>query len=81
MAMKKNLTLAALLFLTNVTALVPVASACAKATTVRKLKVMFGQLYDYAIMHEIISKERDLVQYVDISNVVNPNAFDRKPFS
>lgn len=49
--------------------------------TLRKLKVLFGQLYDYAIAHEIISKERDLVQYVDISKAGNPNAFDRKPFT
>lgn len=49
--------------------------------TLRKLKVLFGQLFDYAIMHEIISKDRDLVQYVDISKAGNPNAFDRKPFS
>jgi integrase len=49
--------------------------------TLRKLKVLFGQLYDYAIMHEIISKERDLVQYVDISKAGNPNSLDRKPFT
>lgn len=49
--------------------------------TLRKLKVLFGQLYDYAIMHEIISKERDLVQYVDINKAGNPNAYDRKPFT
>lgn len=49
--------------------------------TLRKLKVLFGQLYDYAIMHEIISKERDLVQYVDISKSGNPNSYDRKPFN
>lgn len=49
--------------------------------TLRKLKVLFGQLFDYAIMHEIISKERDLVQYVDISKAGNPNAYDRKPFT
>lgn len=49
--------------------------------TLRKLKVLFGQLYDYAVMHEIISKERDLVQYVDISKAGNPNAINRKPFT
>lgn len=49
--------------------------------TLRKLKVLFGQIYDYAIMHEIISKERDLVQYVDISKAGNPNAYNRKPFT
>ena len=49
--------------------------------TLRKLKVLFGQLFDYAVVHEIISKERHLVEYVDIKNAPNPNAFDRKPFS
>lgn len=49
--------------------------------TLRKLKVLFGQIYDYAIMHEIISKDRDLVQYVDISKAGNPNSYDRKPFN
>lgn len=49
--------------------------------TLRKLKVLFGQIYDYAIMHEIISKDRDLVQYVDISKAGNPNSIDRKPFN
>lgn len=49
--------------------------------TLRKLKVLFGQLYEYAIVHGIISKDRDLVQYVDITKAGNPNAIDRSPFT
>lgn len=49
--------------------------------TLRKLKVLFGQLFEYAVIHEIITKERNVVEYVDISKAGNPNAFDRKPFS
>lgn len=49
--------------------------------TLKKLKILFGQLYDYAIKHEIVSQERNLVQYVDTSKAGNPNAIDRKPFS
>lgn len=48
--------------------------------TLRKLKVLFSQLYNYAIQHEIISKERNLVEYVDISRAGNPNALNRQPF-
>lgn len=50
--------------------------------TLRKLKVMFGLIYDYAVMHEIVSQDkRDMVRYVDIKKAGNPNAFNRKPFS
>lgn len=49
--------------------------------TLRKLKVLFGQLFDYAIMHEIIPNNKNLVEYVDISKAKNPNAFDREPFT
>lgn len=49
--------------------------------TLRKLKVLFKQLFDYAVMHEIISKDRHIVEYVSIKNAGNPNAYNRKPFS
>lgn len=32
----------------------------------RKLKTLFNQLFDYAVMHEVISKDRHIVEYVDI---------------
>jgi len=50
--------------------------------TLKKLKIMFGLMYDYAVMHEIVSQDkRDMVRYVDISKAGNPNAYNRKPFT
>ena len=50
--------------------------------TLRKVKVLFGLMFDYAVKHEIINKDkRDMVGYVDISKPGNPNAISRKPFS
>lgn len=50
--------------------------------TLKKLKILFGLMYDYAVMHEIVSQDkRDMVRYVDISKAGNPNAYDRKPFT
>ena len=50
--------------------------------TLKKVKVLFGLMFDYAVKHEIVNKDkRDMVRYVDISKPGNPNAFDRKPFS
>lgn len=51
------------------------------APTLKKLKILLSQLYDYAIMHEIVPGERDLVKYIDLSKAKNPNAIDRKPFT
>ena len=34
--------------------------------TLRKLKVLLGLMYKYAVIHEIIPKERNLVEYLDI---------------
>lgn len=48
--------------------------------TLRKLKVMFGLIYKYAIIHGVVSRERDMTEYVDISAAGNPNAYNRKPF-
>lgn len=50
--------------------------------TLKKMKIMFGLMYDYAVMHEIVTADkRDMVRYVDISKAGNPNAYNRKPFS
>lgn len=50
--------------------------------TLKKLKILFGLMYDYAIINEIVTPDkRDMVRYVDISKPGNPNAYDRKPFS
>ncbi len=50
--------------------------------TLKTLKNMWGLMYDYAVMHEIVSQDkRDMVRYVDISKAGNPNSYKRKPFS
>ena len=50
--------------------------------TLKKLKITLGLMYDYAVMHEYIPKDkRDIIRYIDITKAGNPNAFDRKPFT
>lgn len=49
--------------------------------TLRKLKTLFGLMYKYAVIHEIIPKERNMVEYLNIKNAGNPNAYNRKPFT
>ena len=49
--------------------------------TLRKLKTLLGLMYKYAIIHEIIPKERNMIEYLNIKNAGNPNAYDRKPFT
>lgn len=50
--------------------------------TLKKLKIMFGLMWDYCVKHEILSQDkRDMVRYVDISQAGNPNAYNRKPFN
>lgn len=50
--------------------------------TLRKLKVMYGLVYDYAVKHEILPPaKREIVSYVDIKQAGNPNKRDRTPFS
>lgn len=50
--------------------------------TLRKLRTLFNSVFDYALKHEIISKDkRTIPSYVDISKPGNPNAVDRMPFT
>lgn len=50
--------------------------------TLKKIKTMLGLMYDYAVIHEIVSQDkREMVRYLDISKPGNPNAYDRKPFT
>lgn len=59
-----------------------VANESGKNTpTLRKLKVLLGLMYKYATIHEIIPKEKNMVEYIDIKKFGNPNAYNRKPFS
>lgn len=49
--------------------------------TLKNLKILFGLMWDYAVMHEIVPKDkRDMIKYVDISKPGNPNAYNREPF-
>ena len=41
--------------------------------TLRKLKVLFNQMYDYAVMHEIIGKDKHIVEYVNIGKPQKSN--------
>jgi integrase len=59
-----------------------VVDTCGKNfPTLRKLKVLFNQLYNYAMKYEICNK--DYSQYVDINKHKNknPNKMDRLPFT
>ena len=49
--------------------------------TLRKYKVLVGLMYKYAVIHSIIPKERDIVEYINIKKAGNPNKIDREPFS
>ena len=49
--------------------------------TLRKYKVLVGLMYKYAVIHEIIPKERNVVEYINIKKAGNPNAYNREPFS
>lgn len=50
--------------------------------TLKTLKNLWGLMYDYAVIHEIVNPDkREMVRYVNISKPGNPNAFERKPFS
>lgn len=49
--------------------------------TLKNLKILFGLMWDYAVMHEIVPQDkRDMVRYVDISKPGNPNSYKREPF-
>lgn len=49
--------------------------------TLRKYKVLLGLMYKYAVIHEIIPKERNTAEYINIKKAGNPNALNREPFS
>ena len=49
--------------------------------TLRKFKILMKALFEYSVIHGIIPKERNIVEYLDISKAGNPNALNREPFS
>lgn len=48
--------------------------------TLRKLKVLLSQVFEYSVMNEVISKDKNIVEYLDIKSAGNPNKIDREPF-
>lgn len=46
--------------------------------TLRKLKILLGLMYKYAIIHKIIPKERNMVEYLNIKDAENPRRSDRR---
>ena len=51
------------------------------APTLKDYKILVGQLYKFAIMHDIVKPEQDKSKYIDLSNFGNPNARKRKRFT
>ncbi len=49
--------------------------------TLKKLKVLFRQIFEYAVIHEIITQDKNIATYVNIASAGNPNKIDREPFS
>lgn len=49
--------------------------------TLKKFKVMLKGLFDYAVIHGIITQDRNIVSYLDISRAGNPNARSHTPFT
>lgn len=49
--------------------------------TLKNLKILFGLMWDYAVINEIVSQDkRDMIRYIDISKPGNPNSYKREPF-
>lgn len=52
------------------------------APSVKKIKTLYSQMWDYCMKHEIITKDkREIVSFVDISKAGNPRKLKRKTFS
>lgn len=49
--------------------------------TLRKFKILVGQLYKYAEIHDYIPAGMNKTQYINIRKAGNPNAYNRTPFS
>lgn len=49
--------------------------------TLKKYKILMQQLYKYAIIHDIVTPDRDKTKFIDLSGAGNPNRIDRQPFS
>ena len=50
--------------------------------TLKTMKNLFGLMYDYAVVHEIVTPDkREMVRYLDTSKPGNPNKMTRKIFT
>lgn len=49
--------------------------------TLRKLKVLLSQIFDFAVINEIITRDKNIVEYVNINAAENPNSLSRSPFT
>lgn len=50
--------------------------------TLKNVKNMFGLMWDYAVVHEIVPPDkRKIIHYLDITKAGNPNKVDRAPFT
>ena len=49
--------------------------------TLKKLKILLKGLFDYAVIHDVITKDRNTVSYLDITKAGNPDARSRSPFT
>lgn len=49
--------------------------------TLKKYKILMKGLFEYAVIHGIITEDRNIIKYLDISKAGNPNSFNREPFS
>lgn len=50
--------------------------------TLKKLKILLGLMYDFAVMNEILPHDkREMIRYLDISKAGNPNSRKRQIFS
>jgi integrase len=50
--------------------------------SLKKMKQLFNQLFDWCVKHEIVTPDRrQLVSYVDISKAGNPNPQEHVPFT
>lgn len=50
-----------------------VDSADKNPPTLKKLKILFNQMFDYAVMNEIIGKDKQIVEYVDVGKSEKSN--------
>ncbi len=51
------------------------------APVLKKLKVFYRQIFEYAVIHEIITQDKNVASYVNIRNASNPDKRKREPFN